>query len=221
MLSWQRTICPVPQVTSGSDGNHVLSHFPVTNPGHVCGALRIGAMPESPTPLLLAEHCQWITLLQLSAKLLSCLLITLFSTKKGSSIACAEVVNLPRDRYLGNKKKKKSQHDHWATRIKLLYFSLRHWESKSIWLSDMKNCCCSHFKQAVYNILQKSSGSPASFKVRGVLPFKSPIFTHFGFRKIEVTFSEGNNFTECRTKIEHFKNQNPITLQNLPGLVIE
>lgn len=107
MLSWQRTICPVPQVTSGSDGNHVLSHFPVTNPGHVCGALRIGAMPESPTPLLLAEHCQWITLLQLSAKLLSCLLITLFSTKKGSSIACAEVVNLPRDRYLGNKKKKK------------------------------------------------------------------------------------------------------------------
>lgn len=84
----------------------------------------------------------------------------------------------------------------------------------------MKNYCCSHSKQAVYAILQKSSGSPASFKVR-VLPFKCPTFTSFGFRKIEVTFSEGNSFIACRTKIEHFKNQNLIALQNLPDLVIE
>lgn len=84
----------------------------------------------------------------------------------------------------------------------------------------MKNCCSSHFKQVVYTILQKSSGSPASVKVR-VLPFQSSVFTHFGFRKIEVTFSEENSFTERRTKIEHFKNQNLIALQYLPGLVME
>lgn len=78
MLSWQKTVCPVPQVASGSDGNHVLSHFSVTNPGHVCRALRIGAVPGSPVPLPLAERCQWVTLLQLGAKLLFCPLITLF-----------------------------------------------------------------------------------------------------------------------------------------------
>lgn len=37
-----------------------------------------------------------------------------------------------------------------------------------------------------------------------MLPFKSPVFTHSGFRKPEVTFSEGKSFTEGRTETAHY-----------------
>lgn len=136
----------------------------VTNPSHVCQALGIGAMPGVAVPLLLAGHCHWITLLQLCK-------ITPVSLNDTIWIALKKAAALFVLRWwicLDNSiwgTKKPGQQDHQTTINKQLHFSLRHWELKSIWLSDMKNCCCSHFKQVVCNILQKSSGAPASFKV--------------------------------------------------------
>lgn len=137
MLSWQRTICPVPQVTSGSNGSRVLRHFSVTNPDHVCRALRIGAMPGSPTALLLAGFCQRITLLQLSAELLWCVLITLFREHWKRQQQCVHWGgDSTQITSIWGTNTTKIQQAYQATSVKSQDFSHRHWESKSTSLSS-------------------------------------------------------------------------------------
>lgn len=92
----KRTICPVPEVTPGSDGTCALRHFCykpkpcLSSPGDWCHARggcasAVGrALPLDHTAAILQKNScasQWHYL---------------DSTKKGSSIVCAEVVNLPR-----------------------------------------------------------------------------------------------------------------------------